>query len=132
MRKKRYTRCYRCGKTARLFRCKNCGKYFCSEHSNPKMPLTAEIVFNEKDPVLSQLYEKEWRKGGHACVPYGEWKLNEIKNQHPRLMLVLYLSIFFSFPNTGGMTVSCPYPIGHSSLDFCSLGRMARRFKFFT
>jgi uncharacterized protein YkwD len=81
MRKHHFTRCYRCGKAARLFKCKHCGKYYCSEHSNPKMPLTAEIVFNEKDPILSQLYEKEWRKGGHACVSYGEWKLNEVKRQ---------------------------------------------------
>lgn len=41
------------------------------------MPLTPGVVFNEKDPVLSQLYEKEWRKLGHVCVPYGEWKLKE-------------------------------------------------------
>jgi len=49
------------------------------------MPLTAEMVFNEKDPVLAQLYEKEWRKGGHACVPYGEWKINKMKEDETEL-----------------------------------------------
>jgi uncharacterized protein YkwD len=44
------------------------------------------MVFKEKDPVLSQLYEKEWRRGGgHACVPYGEHKLNEIKEREKYL-----------------------------------------------
>jgi len=81
MRKQKYTKCYKCGKRARLLKCSHCEKYYCDEHSDPKIPLTPNIVFNEKDPVLKQLYEKEWRKGGHVCVPYGEWKLNEAKKQ---------------------------------------------------
>ncbi|MEM5781684.1 MAG: hypothetical protein QXD43_00605 [Candidatus Aenigmatarchaeota archaeon] len=82
MKKQKYTKCYKCGKISKLFRCKYCGNYFCNEHSEPKMPLTPDMVFNEKDKLLKQLYESEWRKKeGHACVSYGEWKLNEIKRK---------------------------------------------------
>lgn len=83
--RERFTRCLRCGRKARLFECKHCGSYYCEEHSDPKMPLTPSMVFNEKNPVLSQLYEKEWRKGGHPCVPYGEWKLNEVMKEDKEL-----------------------------------------------
>lgn len=81
MEKHRFTRCYRCDRTSKLFRCKYCGNYYCNQCSNPKIPLTPSIVFNEKDRVLKQLYEEEWRKDGHACPSYGEWKLNEEKKQ---------------------------------------------------
>ncbi len=84
-RKRKYVRCYRCGNKSRLFRCKHCGNYYCGICSEPKMSLTAEMVFNEKDPVLSRLYEDEWRKEGHACIPYGEWKLNEIRKREEEL-----------------------------------------------
>jgi uncharacterized protein YkwD len=80
--KQHYTRCYKCGKKSRLLRCKYCGNYYCRKCFDPKMPLTPAMVFNERDPTLRQLYESEWRRGiGHACVPYGEHKLNEIKRQ---------------------------------------------------
>jgi hypothetical protein len=81
MKKQRYTKCYKCGKRAKLTECKHCENYYCYEHSNPKIPLTPNMVFNEKDPALKQLYEEEWRRGGHTCVSYGEWKLNEAKKQ---------------------------------------------------
>jgi hypothetical protein len=31
-----YTKCYRCNEKTKLYRCKHCGKYFCSEHFNPE------------------------------------------------------------------------------------------------
>lgn len=85
MPKRKFTRCFRCNKRTKLYRCKHCGNYFCEEHASPKMPLTSEIVHREKDPVLSDLYQKEWREGGHGCVPYGEWKLNEILKKDKEL-----------------------------------------------
>jgi len=82
MERHRFTKCYKCDNKSKLFRCKFCGNYYCGRCSNPKIPLTPSMVFNEKDPILKQLYESEWRRGvGHACVPYGEWKLNEVKKQ---------------------------------------------------
>jgi predicted nucleic acid binding AN1-type Zn finger protein len=36
MKKHRYTKCYRCSKVSKLFKCKYCGNYFCDEHSDPK------------------------------------------------------------------------------------------------
>jgi predicted nucleic acid binding AN1-type Zn finger protein len=77
--------CIVCGETTNLRKCKYCKNDFCEDHNSPKMPLTPNMVFNEKDPILSQLYEKEWRKSGHPCVPYGEWKLNEIKTKEEQL-----------------------------------------------
>lgn len=81
----KYTRCFRCNKRTELHKCKHCGNYFCKDHSKPKLPLTVGLVQNEKDPVLSSLYEKEWKHGGHACVNYGTWKLNEIKKEEDKI-----------------------------------------------
>lgn len=74
--------CIVCSERAKLKKCKYCKNNFCEEHIPPKMALTPNVVFNEKDPVLARIYEGEYRKGGsHPCPPYGERRLNELKDK---------------------------------------------------
>ena len=82
---RRYRRIGRCNYhlcriRTRLFRCKYCGNYYCKEHLNPKTPVSFGGVFRGKKRSIESLEaEREWRKVGHPCVPYGEWKRQKEK-----------------------------------------------------
>jgi len=71
-----------CRKKTWLKRCKYCGGYFCRTHRRPKLSMTFAMVRDEKNPVLAELYEKEWRrKDGHPDIVYGNQMLEETKKK---------------------------------------------------
>jgi len=91
MRKHKYTKCYRCDKVSKLFRCKYCGNYFCDEHSDPKDHIcrTYEEWKDEREKTLlnkitevfnrwdrERKKEKRKRIGFEPSIPY------EIKLRH--------------------------------------------------
>lgn len=64
LKKKKECSYYSCGIKTGLATCGYCGRYYCVEHIQPRMPSSPPWI----DPEL----EKEWRKLGHPCPAYSE------------------------------------------------------------
>jgi hypothetical protein len=59
-----------CRKRTTIYRCRFCGKYFCEEHLNPKLPLLAPFERRGRRAVFDT---DKWREKGHPCPPYADY-----------------------------------------------------------
>jgi hypothetical protein len=74
MGKHRFTRCYRCDKVAKLFRCKYCNKYFCEEHFKPLEKGIPKR--NDAKVTIDGDIEKygDYKLNAHRCLEYENFK----------------------------------------------------------
>lgn len=65
-----------------VYRCEHCGRYFCEEHRNPKIP--------QAPPYKGKRFEmQKWREPGHPCFPYIKIKEQEEEEAREKWQKVL-------------------------------------------